>query len=131
MLIKTFLRAFGEAIPLAWSGYEKDAVGLQVGYDDGEELRRVLVVYEVTDEIIIGNLGRGESHHCLSSSYFSECFFDHRLNSDGLACPSFDRIKDRLVRRAYCFRCTARIWDERIDGNSIRLKKYSHACSAC
>ncbi len=52
MLIKTFLHAFGEAIPLTAAGYEKDAVGLQVGYDDGETLRRVLVVYEVTDEII-------------------------------------------------------------------------------
>ncbi len=52
MSIKTFLRAFGEAIPLASAGYEKDAVGLQVGYDDGEELRRLLVAYEVTDEII-------------------------------------------------------------------------------
>src|ERR1043165_8661444 len=52
MLIKDFLRAFDSIVPLASAGYEKDAVGLQVGYENDAELSKVLLAYEITNEVI-------------------------------------------------------------------------------
>lgn len=52
LLIKDILHLLSDILPLQSAGYEKDAVGLQVGNADGEELRRVLVAYEITDEVI-------------------------------------------------------------------------------
>ncbi len=52
MLIKDFINAFNTVIPLASAGYEKDAVGLQVGYEKNAELQKVLLAYEITDEVI-------------------------------------------------------------------------------
>jgi dinuclear metal center YbgI/SA1388 family protein len=52
MLIKDFLRAFDSIVPLASAGYEKDAIGLQIGYEAGAELSKVLLAYEITNEII-------------------------------------------------------------------------------
>jgi dinuclear metal center YbgI/SA1388 family protein len=50
--ISSFLSAFGEVVPLAAIGYVKDAVGLQVGYEMNAELRKALLAYEITDEVI-------------------------------------------------------------------------------
>ncbi|HET9136309.1 MAG TPA: Nif3-like dinuclear metal center hexameric protein [Candidatus Kapabacteria bacterium] len=52
MLIKDFLRAFDSIVPLASAGYEKDAVGLQIGHEAGAELSKVLLAYEITNEVI-------------------------------------------------------------------------------
>ena len=52
MKISDFLKAFNEVIPLAAIGYAKDVVGLQVGFEKGTELRKVLLAYEITDEVI-------------------------------------------------------------------------------
>ncbi|HXC06073.1 MAG TPA: Nif3-like dinuclear metal center hexameric protein, partial [Bacteroidia bacterium] len=51
MKIAEFLKAFSEVVPLAAIGYAKDAVGLQVGYEKDTELKKVLVAYEITDEV--------------------------------------------------------------------------------
>ncbi|MFI5264174.1 MAG: Nif3-like dinuclear metal center hexameric protein [Candidatus Kapaibacterium sp.] len=50
--ISSFLQAFAEVIPLQTTGYAKDAVGLQVGYEPNAELLKILLAYEITDEII-------------------------------------------------------------------------------
>ena len=52
MKIDDFLKAFNEIVPLAAIGYAKDAVGLQVGFEKGTELRKVLLAYEITDGVI-------------------------------------------------------------------------------
>jgi dinuclear metal center YbgI/SA1388 family protein len=52
MKIAEFLSAFGEVVPLAAIGYAKDAVGLQVGYERNAKLQKVLLAYEITDEVI-------------------------------------------------------------------------------
>ena len=52
MLISEFTRALEEVVPLAAIGYERDAVGLQVGLPEGTVLKNVLFAYEVTSEII-------------------------------------------------------------------------------
>ncbi len=52
MKIAEFLKAFNEVVPLSAVGYAKDAVGLQVGYERSAELNKVLIAYEITDEVI-------------------------------------------------------------------------------
>jgi putative NIF3 family GTP cyclohydrolase 1 type 2 len=52
MLISEFTRALEEVVPLAAVGYERDAVGLQVGGSEGTRLRNALFVYEITSEVI-------------------------------------------------------------------------------
>ena len=52
MKIANFIKAFNEVVPLAAIGYAKDAVGLQVGFEKSAELRKVLLAYEITDEVI-------------------------------------------------------------------------------
>jgi len=52
--ISSFLQAFAEVIPLQTIGYAKDAVGLQVGYERNAEVKKILLVYEITDEVIEG-----------------------------------------------------------------------------
>ncbi|MDP4219150.1 MAG: Nif3-like dinuclear metal center hexameric protein [Bacteroidota bacterium] len=52
MKIAEFIKAFNGVIPLAATGYAKDAVGLQVGFEQNAELQRLLVAYEITDEVI-------------------------------------------------------------------------------
>ena len=52
MKIAEFLKAFDGVVPLAATGYTKDAVGLQVGYERNAELQKVLLAYEITDEVI-------------------------------------------------------------------------------
>jgi dinuclear metal center YbgI/SA1388 family protein len=52
MLITDFTRALEEIIPLGAIGFEKDAVGMQVGLPGGAELTKALFAYEVTSEVI-------------------------------------------------------------------------------
>jgi dinuclear metal center YbgI/SA1388 family protein len=52
MKIAEFIKAFNAVIPLAAVGYAKDAVGLQVGYEPDAQLRKVLLAYEVTEDVI-------------------------------------------------------------------------------
>ena len=52
MKIAEFLKAFNQVVPLAAIGYAKDAVGLQVGFEKNAEIRKVLLAYEITDEVI-------------------------------------------------------------------------------
>jgi dinuclear metal center YbgI/SA1388 family protein len=52
MQIAEFLKAFNSIVPLAAAGYAKDAVGLQIGYESGTELNKILLAYEITDEVI-------------------------------------------------------------------------------
>lgn len=52
MKIAEFIKAFNTVVPLAAAGYAKDAVGLQVGYEPGAELSKVLLAYEITNEVI-------------------------------------------------------------------------------
>ena len=52
MIIDDFLKAFNKVVPLAAVGYAKDAVGVQVGYDRNAKLHKVLLAYEITDEVI-------------------------------------------------------------------------------
>ncbi|MEP7234068.1 MAG: Nif3-like dinuclear metal center hexameric protein [Ignavibacteriota bacterium] len=59
MKIADFLSAFNEVIPLAAIGYAKDAVGLQVGYGQGSEVTKILLAYEVTNEVIDEAIGAG------------------------------------------------------------------------
>jgi dinuclear metal center YbgI/SA1388 family protein len=42
-----------KVVPLGAIGYERDAVGLQIGYATGVELSKALVAYEVTEEVIV------------------------------------------------------------------------------
>ena len=51
MLIADFLRHLDRVIPLKSTGYERDAVGLQVGLDNAAELTHVLFAYEVTNAV--------------------------------------------------------------------------------
>jgi hypothetical protein len=59
MLIRTFLSAIGQTLPLRSAGYEKDAVGLQVGYPKDAELRKALIAYEVTSEVVDEAIANG------------------------------------------------------------------------
>lgn len=52
MLIRDALSSLERLVPLAAAGYEKDALGLQVGYDEGTKLKKALVAYEVTYDVI-------------------------------------------------------------------------------
>lgn len=52
MKIADFIKAFNAVIPLAAAGYAKDAVGLQVGYEPGAQLRKVLLAYEITEDVL-------------------------------------------------------------------------------
>jgi dinuclear metal center YbgI/SA1388 family protein len=52
MLIAEFVRAFDEIVPLGAVGYDRDAVGLQVGLESEAKLSRALFAYEVTAEVI-------------------------------------------------------------------------------
>lgn len=52
MLISEFLLALETVVPLKAVGYDRDAVGLQVGLPEGTELTAALFVYEVTPEAI-------------------------------------------------------------------------------
>lgn len=52
MLIRTFLSALSSTLPLRSAGYEKDAVGLQVGFTKDAQLTKALVAYEVTDDVV-------------------------------------------------------------------------------
>ncbi|MDP4200992.1 MAG: Nif3-like dinuclear metal center hexameric protein [Bacteroidota bacterium] len=52
MLIPEFLHALEHVVPLSAAGYERDAIGLQVGLAAGTELTGVLFAYEVTSEVI-------------------------------------------------------------------------------
>ncbi len=52
MLIRDALSSLERLVPLSAAGYEKDAIGLQVGYEPNAELRKVLVAHEVTAEVI-------------------------------------------------------------------------------
>ena len=52
MLISEFLLALETVVPLAAVGYERDAVGLQVGLPEGTKLTAALFAYEATREVI-------------------------------------------------------------------------------
>lgn len=52
ILLSDVVAALSRSFPLRTAGYEKDTVGLQVGFDSGAELTRLLVAYEITDEVI-------------------------------------------------------------------------------
>lgn len=52
MKLSQLITALGKTLPLRSAGYEKDAVGLQVGFDKNAELTKPLVAYEVTDEVV-------------------------------------------------------------------------------
>lgn len=52
MLITDFLHSLDQVVPLAAAGYERDAIGLQVGLDRNTNIRSVLFAYEVTDAVI-------------------------------------------------------------------------------
>ncbi len=52
MLISEFLRALETVVPLTAVGYDRDAVGLQVGLSETTELTAALFAYEVTDGVI-------------------------------------------------------------------------------
>jgi dinuclear metal center YbgI/SA1388 family protein len=52
MLIPDFLRALEQVVPLSAAGYDRDAIGLQVGLAAGEEITGVLFAYEVTEGVI-------------------------------------------------------------------------------
>ena len=59
MLITEFLTALEKVVPLAAVGYEKDAVGLQVGLPEDAKLASALFTYEVTSEVIAEAKDRG------------------------------------------------------------------------
>ncbi len=52
MLIPEFLRALEQVVPLSAAGYDRDAIGLQVGLAAGAEITGVLFAYEVTEGVI-------------------------------------------------------------------------------
>ena len=52
MLITEFLQKIEQVIPLASAGYERDAVGLQVGLPRDTKLSHALITYELTDEVL-------------------------------------------------------------------------------
>lgn len=51
LVIKDVLSQLSAFLPLQSAGYDKDAVGLQIG-EASTEVRKILVVYEVTSEVI-------------------------------------------------------------------------------
>jgi len=57
MKVAEFLKAFNEVVPLAALGYAKDAVGLQIGFERDAKLQKVLLAYEITDEVIDEAIG--------------------------------------------------------------------------
>jgi dinuclear metal center YbgI/SA1388 family protein len=59
MLITDFLRALDQIVPLAAAGYERDAIGLQVGLARDTELKATLFAYEVTQDVIAEAKERG------------------------------------------------------------------------
>lgn len=52
MLISEFLLTLETVVPLAAVGYDRDAVGLQVGLPEGTKLTAALFAYEATREVI-------------------------------------------------------------------------------
>lgn len=50
--LRDVIAALSHAFPLQTAGYEKDAVGLQVGFEADAVLSKLLVAYEVTDAVI-------------------------------------------------------------------------------
>jgi dinuclear metal center YbgI/SA1388 family protein len=52
MLITEFLTALEKVVPLTAVGYDKDAVGLQIGLPNETELKRALFAYETTNDVI-------------------------------------------------------------------------------
>lgn len=52
MLIRDALISLERLVPLSAAGYEKDAIGLQVGFEPNTELEKALVAHEVTDDVI-------------------------------------------------------------------------------
>ena len=52
MLIRDALSSLERLVPLSAAGYEKDAIGVQVGFERDAELTKALVAYEVTSEVI-------------------------------------------------------------------------------
>src|ERR1043165_9643696 len=52
MLITDFLHSLDQVVPLAAAGYERDAIGLQVGLERNTELKAALFAYEVTQDVI-------------------------------------------------------------------------------
>lgn len=52
MLIQEFLQAFEKIVPLGAIGYDRDAVGLQVGLPSETRLTKALFAYEVTQAVI-------------------------------------------------------------------------------
>jgi dinuclear metal center YbgI/SA1388 family protein len=59
MLISEFLSALETIVPLKAAGYERDAIGLQVGLPSGTELTAALFAYEVTGTVISEARKRG------------------------------------------------------------------------
>jgi dinuclear metal center YbgI/SA1388 family protein len=59
MLIRDALSALERLVPLATAGYEKDAVGVQVGFAPNATLTKALVAHEVTHEVIDEAIGEG------------------------------------------------------------------------
>ncbi len=52
MKLTELITALGATLPLRSAGYDKDAVGLQVGFAKDVELTKALVAYEITDEVV-------------------------------------------------------------------------------
>src|SRR5438105_1421473 len=50
--VSSFLAAFAKIIPLTTIGFAKDAVGLQVGFEKDNPLNKILLTYEITNEVI-------------------------------------------------------------------------------
>jgi dinuclear metal center YbgI/SA1388 family protein len=50
--ITEYIKAFNEIVPLSTVGYAKDAIGLQVGLEKNAELQKILLTYEITEEVI-------------------------------------------------------------------------------
>ena len=53
MLITEFLIALEKVVPLTAVGYDRDAVGLQIGLPNETELKRAIFAYETTTEVIV------------------------------------------------------------------------------
>jgi dinuclear metal center YbgI/SA1388 family protein len=52
MKLSELINALGKTLPLRSAGYEKDAVGLQVGFTKDAVLTKALVAYEVTGDVV-------------------------------------------------------------------------------
>jgi len=59
MLISEFIIALETVVPLSAAGYERDAIGLQIGLPKGTELSAALFAYELTDKVIAEAQKRG------------------------------------------------------------------------